>query len=123
MLGRHQDREIQIAALRELAEDVVTRPGGVEALLATGVLIDRLEEDAEQARGDFADVFKDFSTAQQRKLVRWTFRAPDPPASESGSAAGGAGSDGAEQLHAGADDGDDHSDGDAADVHGLGEEQ
>lgn len=121
VLGRHQDREVQIAVLRDLADDVVERPGGVMALLATGVLIDRLEEDAEEARGEFTDVFKDFSSAQQRKLVRWTFRAPDPPAAE---AVGDASSDPSpprlEALSQGADD---DSDGEPTDVHGLGEEQ
>jgi phage tail tube protein FII len=75
VLGRHQDREIQINAQRDLAEEAVRGDEGVTTLLAMGVLIDRLEEDAARARGEFADAFKDFASAQQRKLVRWTFRA------------------------------------------------
>lgn len=78
VLGRHQDREIQIGVQRSLANEAVRRDDGVATLLAIGVLIDRLEEDAARARGEFADVFKNFASAQQRKLVRWTFRAPDP---------------------------------------------
>jgi CHAD domain-containing protein len=78
VLGRHQDREIQITVQRSLADEAVRGEDGVTTLLAMGVLIDRLEEDAARARGEFADAFTHFASAQQRKLVRWTFRAPDP---------------------------------------------
>jgi hypothetical protein len=77
VLGRHQDREIQISVQRSLADEAIRGDDGVTTLMAMGVLIDRLEEDAAHARREFGGVFKNFASAQQRKLVRWTFRAPD----------------------------------------------
>jgi CHAD domain-containing protein len=73
VLGRHQDREVQIDMLRGLAPELVGRPGGVEALMAIGVLIDRLEADAHAARERFAASFADFSSEAQCKLVEDTF--------------------------------------------------
>src|ERR1700744_5939004 len=51
LLGRHQDREVQIAMLRSTAEEVATLPGGGPAVLAMGVLVERLRAD-EQAAPD-----------------------------------------------------------------------
>jgi hypothetical protein len=42
--------------------------------MAMGVLIERLEHDAEAARGEFAAHFAEFSSAAQRKLVKRTFK-------------------------------------------------
>jgi hypothetical protein len=47
--------------------------GGAQALMAMGVLIERLEGDAEAARGEFADSFAQFASKHQRKLVKATF--------------------------------------------------
>lgn len=73
VLGRHQDREVQIGAVRSLADEVSALPGGPAALMAMGVLIERLESDAAAARGQFAASFAVFSGAEQRRLVRGTF--------------------------------------------------
>ena len=43
MLGRHQDREVQVAMLRSLRDEVAALPGGPAALMAMGVLVERLE--------------------------------------------------------------------------------
>ena len=74
VLGRHQDREVQIQTLRELSAEVASRFGGPEALMAIGVLIERLDEDAARARGEFADSFAEFASPEQRRLVKETFR-------------------------------------------------
>jgi hypothetical protein len=41
--------------------------------MAMGVLIERLERDAAAARGEFADSFAEFASAEQRRLVKDTF--------------------------------------------------
>jgi CHAD domain-containing protein len=74
VLGRHQDREVQVTKLRTLADEVSVLPGGTAALMAMGVLIERLYEDAMKARGEFAESFATFSSAEQRRLVKETFR-------------------------------------------------
>jgi CHAD domain-containing protein len=73
VLGLHQDREVQIEMLRELGHDLVSRPGGARALMAIGTLIDRLEDDAAQARGRFAVSFEEFASESQCKLVAKAF--------------------------------------------------
>ena len=50
LLGRHQDREVQIAMLRSSAEEVATLPGGGAACMAMGTLVDRLRVDEQAAR-------------------------------------------------------------------------
>jgi CHAD domain-containing protein len=73
VLGRHQDREIQIALLRSLSDDVSRADGGAAALMAMGVLLQRLHADERAARAEFAARFDAFSDKSQRKLVRETF--------------------------------------------------
>ncbi len=73
VLGRHQDREVQIASVRSLTEEVSTLPGGAGALMAMGVLIERLEADAAAARSEFGESFAAFSSDEQRELVKRTF--------------------------------------------------
>jgi CHAD domain-containing protein len=74
VLGRHQDREVQIALLRSLAAEVATLHNGPAALMAMGVLVDRLQVDEAAARGEFAERFAALATEEQRELVRATFR-------------------------------------------------
>jgi CHAD domain-containing protein len=74
VLGLHQDREIQIEMLGELGQELVLRPGGAEALMAVGTLIDRLAADAHAARGEFAAAFEDFASEPQCKLVAQAFK-------------------------------------------------
>ncbi len=73
VLGRHQDREIQSAMVRALAGEVSALPGGAEALMAMGVLVERLAQDQQAARNEFADTFGEFASGSQRKLVKDTF--------------------------------------------------
>jgi CHAD domain-containing protein len=74
VLGRHQDRDIQATMLRGLADEVDAQPGSAHALMAMGVLVQRLEDDAVAARAEFARSFKAFSSREQRELVKETFR-------------------------------------------------
>jgi CHAD domain-containing protein len=73
VLGLHQDREVQIEMLRELGHELVARPGGPRALMAIGTLINRLEADAAEARGRFAESFAEFASESQCKLVAKAF--------------------------------------------------
>jgi CHAD domain-containing protein len=69
VLGRHQDREVQVALLRSLGQEVA-EPG---ALMAMGALIGRLADDERAARGEFAGRFAEFASKEQRRLVKETF--------------------------------------------------
>jgi CHAD domain-containing protein len=72
-LGRFQDREVQVAMIREAASEVGPREGGSQALMAMGVLVERLEEQQDAARAEFHDRFEAFSSSEQRALVKKTF--------------------------------------------------
>jgi len=74
-LGRHQDREVQVAALRSFRDEVSTLRGGAGALMAMGVLIEHLGEDERAARAEFAESFASFASKPQRTLVKETFGA------------------------------------------------
>jgi CHAD domain-containing protein len=75
VLGRHQDREVQIALLRSLGPEVAQSAGGEPALMAIGALVARLGEDERAARGEFAGRFAEFASGDQRRLVKETFTA------------------------------------------------
>jgi CHAD domain-containing protein len=73
VLGVHQDREVQATYLRGLAGEVAGAKGGPSALLALGVLVDRLDAEQHEARGSFAERFSAFASSDQRKLVAKVF--------------------------------------------------
>jgi CHAD domain-containing protein len=73
VLGRHQDREVQVALLRSLAGEVATLPGGPAACMAMGVLVDRLLADELVARQEFTERFQILAADFQAALVRETF--------------------------------------------------
>ncbi|MEO6859801.1 MAG: CHAD domain-containing protein [Solirubrobacteraceae bacterium] len=73
VLGRHQDREVQIAMLRGVAGEVAGLTRGPQAVLAMGMLIDRLENDARAARSELAGPMAELGAGEQRRLVRDTF--------------------------------------------------
>ena len=73
VLGRHQDREVQVALLRSLAPEVAKADRGEEALMSLGALIARLAEDERAARDEFAGSFAEFASKEQRHLVKETF--------------------------------------------------
>jgi CHAD domain-containing protein len=73
VLGRHQDREVQVAMLRSLAREVATLPGGPAACMAMGVLVDRLTVDEAAARREFGERFVELSAEPRRTLFGDTF--------------------------------------------------
>jgi CHAD domain-containing protein len=73
VLGRFQDREVQADLLRALGDDIAAMEGGAAALMAMGVLVERLADQQQQARAQFSASFEDFAAAPQRKLVSQTF--------------------------------------------------
>ena len=73
VLGRFQDREVQADLLRALGDEIAAMEGGAAALMAMGVLVERLVEQQEQARAQFAASFAQFAAKPQRKIVRETF--------------------------------------------------
>jgi CHAD domain-containing protein len=74
VLGRHQDREVQVSMLRSLRDELASVRGGAGALMATGALVARLQEDELAARREFAERFDAFASDDQRSLVKATFR-------------------------------------------------
>jgi CHAD domain-containing protein len=72
-LGRFQDRQVQSEMLRGLGPEVAQRSGGPDALMATGVLVERLREQQGAARAEFSERFVAFSAPEQRELVNKTF--------------------------------------------------
>lgn len=82
VLGTHQDREVQVATLRQLAEP--GQAGGTEPGQANGppganpvlarLLIARLEGDKLAARAAFARRFAPLAAREQRQTVKQAFR-------------------------------------------------
>jgi CHAD domain-containing protein len=73
VLGRHQDREVQVATLFSLRDEVCSRPGGAGALMAMGVLVERLGTDERAARREFAASFAAFAAKPQCRVVEEAF--------------------------------------------------
>ncbi len=73
VLGRFQDRAVQIETLREVREELADEPGGPAALIALGPALDALLADQRAARAEFAERFARFAGKDQRKLVRKAF--------------------------------------------------
>ena len=73
VLGRFQDRAVQIEMLHEIRDDLAAEPGGPAALIALGSALDALVADQQAARDHFADTFATFAGGEQRKLVRDAF--------------------------------------------------
>jgi CHAD domain-containing protein len=72
-LGRFQDREVQAELLRSLRDEVAARDDGAAALMAMGLLVERLEREQADARAEFPERFAAFAAKPQRALVRRTF--------------------------------------------------
>jgi CHAD domain-containing protein len=73
LLGRHQDREVQVTLVRALADEVAALPGGPPACMAMGVLVDRLAADERAARREFGERFRVLATEEWRAQVAETF--------------------------------------------------
>jgi CHAD domain-containing protein len=72
-LGRHQDREVQAAQLRALRDDLARVAGGPAALMAVGLLVERLGADEAAARAEFGERFAAFAGRDTRKRVKAVF--------------------------------------------------
>ena len=70
-LGDHQDAEVQIAQLRDLARDL-HQAGGVDTdvLLAVGRLSDQLDRRRRAEREAFADRFAAYDTSVNRRALK-----------------------------------------------------
>jgi len=73
-LGRFQDREVQAVMLRAVGDEVATLDDGAQALMAMGMLVERLERQQAQARSEFAERFAGFAGKSRRAAVKRTFR-------------------------------------------------
>jgi CHAD domain-containing protein len=73
LLGRHQDREVQVAMVRSLTGEVAPRSGGGAACLAMGTLVARLRDDELAARHAFAESFAELASPDRRDAVNDTF--------------------------------------------------
>ena len=73
VLGRFQDREVQADSLRALGDEIAVAEGGAAALMAMGVLVQRLLAEQDAARAEFDESFALFAAKPQRKLVEATF--------------------------------------------------
>jgi CHAD domain-containing protein len=73
LLGRHQDREVQVAVVRSLTGEVAPRPGGGPACLAMGTLVARLRDEELAARQAFAESFARLAATDRRDAVNDTF--------------------------------------------------
>ncbi|HWI07293.1 MAG TPA: CHAD domain-containing protein [Solirubrobacteraceae bacterium] len=73
VLGRFQDREVQADLLRALGDEIAAMGGGAAALMAMGVLVERLAEQQAEARAQFAASFAQFAAKPQRRIVAETF--------------------------------------------------
>jgi CHAD domain-containing protein len=72
-LGRHQDRELQATMITSLSDHVAGLRDGPRALMAMGVLVQQLGEDALSARREFSERFATFASKRQRRLIKQTF--------------------------------------------------
>ena len=70
---RPRDREPQTSGNGSVTDEVSTLPRGSRALMAMGVLIERLEADEAAARDEFAERFAALASPRQRRLVAETF--------------------------------------------------
>lgn len=73
VLGRHQDRHVQVALLRSLKRELAAQPYGAGASSAVGALIAVLERDEKKALRQFGERFAHFASPEQRAVVKTTF--------------------------------------------------
>jgi CHAD domain-containing protein len=69
-LGHFQDDEIQVRELRALGPALSGQPGGTDALIALGFVIEGLVARQRQARAEFSARFAVFSSPATRRSVR-----------------------------------------------------
>lgn len=72
-LGRFQDRQVQADLFLSLRDDLAAAEGGPAALMALGLLLERLGNERDAARAEFAERFAAFAAAPRRKVLAATF--------------------------------------------------
>ena len=72
-LGRFQDREVQAEMVCSLSQETATQANGPAALMAMGLLVERLSAQQAQARAEFAQRFAPFADKGRRAAVQETF--------------------------------------------------
>ena len=73
VLGRYQDRAVQIESLRALRHELAGEPDGPAALIALGPVLDLLAADQAAAREEFEERFEAFAAKPRRTAVRAAF--------------------------------------------------
>ncbi|WP_420562317.1 CHAD domain-containing protein [Thalassobaculum sp.] len=74
VLGRVQDREVQVAALHRYGRELAGRKGvSSETLMALGAWSEELDRDRRAARAEFAAAFKSFASRETQALFRAIF--------------------------------------------------
>jgi CHAD domain-containing protein len=69
-LGAHQDAEVQVGRLRDLAAELHRRPRvGAPAVLALGQLTELLEQRRATERADFAERFAAYDSKGTRRAL------------------------------------------------------
>lgn len=77
VLGRVQDREVQVAALHRYGRDLAGRKGvSAETLMAIGAWSEELDRDRRAARAEFAAAFEAFADKETQALFRAIFGDP-----------------------------------------------
>jgi CHAD domain-containing protein len=73
VLGRFQDRAVQIESLRALRDELAGEPDGPAALIALGPVLGLLSADQAAAREEFEERFEAFAAKPRRKAVLAAF--------------------------------------------------
>jgi CHAD domain-containing protein len=73
VLGRYQDRAVQIESLRALRDELAGEPDGPAALLALGPVLELLAADQAAAREEYEERFEAFAAKPNRAAVRAAF--------------------------------------------------
>jgi CHAD domain-containing protein len=73
VLGRFQDLDVQAQELRSLRDEVGRADGGAAALMAMGLIVDRLDREQAAAHAEFGERFAAFAAPEQRATVKDTF--------------------------------------------------
>lgn len=69
-LGAHQDAEVHVALIREIADELHRQPGcAPDTLLAMGQLTERLEQIRVATRAEFAERFGDYDRKRTRRAL------------------------------------------------------
>lgn len=89
VLGRVQDREVQVDALHRYGRALAGKKGtSAEALMAIGAWSEELDRDRRAARAEFADAFDTFAAPETRALFRDIFSAGGHTGEDTGEHAG-----------------------------------